>query len=74
MVSLYFTNITLAQTVGPLILNALSVKFGAAANPALWGPLITFTTLIGHFGSVPAWYLAGKSYNKHMEKNAALAK
>ena len=70
MVSLYFTNITLAQTVGPLILNYLSVKFGAATNPAVWGTLITFTTLLGHFGSVPAWYLAGKSYTKHMKENA----
>jgi hypothetical protein len=68
IISTYFFTITLAQTLGPLVLGKLCLKFGAAANPAVYGPLITFTTLVGFVGSCPWWYLAGKNYREFMLK------
>jgi len=51
-----------------LVLSKLAVHFGAVANPALYGPLITFMTLVGFGGSVPFWYLAGKENKKKKEE------
>jgi MFS family permease len=68
IISTYFFTITLAQTLGPLVLGKLCLKFGAAANPAIYGPLITLTTLVGFVGSCPWWYLAGKNYRDFMLK------
>ena len=72
VVSSYFFVVTLAQTLGPLVLGFLCNKFGAVANPTMYGPLITFTTFIGFLGSCPWWYLAGKNYKRIMlEKQKA---
>jgi len=51
-----------------LVLSKLAGHFGAVANPALYGPLITFMTIVGFGGSVPFWYLAGKEYKKKKEE------
>jgi hypothetical protein len=46
------------------IANAL----GASTNPSVYGKILTVFALVGYWGSIPFWYLAGKSYTKHMEK------
>jgi len=72
VVSSYFFVVTLAQTLGPLVLGFLCNKFGAVANPTIYGPLITLTTFIGFLGSCPWWYFAGKNYKRIMlEKQKA---
>jgi hypothetical protein len=58
--------------LGPFVFDILVKKFGAVANPAIYGPLITFTTLLGFLGSCPFWYLAGKNYKAKMEEKQAL--
>jgi len=46
------------------IANAL----GASTNPSVYGKILTVFALVGYWGSIPFWYLAGKSYTEHMEK------
>lgn len=62
IISCYFFTITCAQTLGPLVLSKVANYYGAIANPALYGPVITAMVLIGFGGSCPFWYLAGKEY------------
>jgi predicted MFS family arabinose efflux permease len=58
----------LAATVCPITFSWLSNYLGAAANPAIYGKVLTVFALIGYWGSVPFWWLAGRSYKKHMEE------
>lgn len=79
MISCYFFTISLAQTLGPAVVGHLAKVFGAVQNPAIYGKLITFTTAIGFFGSVPVWWFAGKAYcrilkEREAEKKEALLK
>ena len=37
-------------------------KYGALANPAVYGPLIAGFTAVCYLGSIPFWYGAGKHY------------
>lgn len=67
VVSTYFFNTTLAQTLGPMVFNFLAQRLGAPSDPRIYGKLITLTTLIGYWGSVPIWWLVGKRYEKMMQ-------
>ena len=66
MISAHLFYSTIAATVSPAVFGAMAVWFNASANPAIYGYLITFFTLIGYGGSVPFFWLAGKEYQKYM--------
>jgi hypothetical protein len=44
---------------------------GCLTNPKLYGPLITSFVFLSYLGSIPFWWLAGKSYKKFMEDKDA---
>ena len=58
---------TIAATICPLIFSKISLGLGVAANPGIYGTLLAVFACFGYWGSIPFWYLAGKSYKKHME-------
>jgi len=66
VVSVYFFCITMAQTISPAIFGFFANKWGALANPALYGPIITAFVATSYLGSIPFWWKAGKAYEKHM--------
>jgi hypothetical protein len=51
-------------------MGKLAKILGASQNPAIYGYLIAMFGLIGYWGSIPFWYMAGKSYKKDMEAKA----
>jgi MFS family permease len=72
VVSVYFFCITMAQTISPAIFGFVANKWGALANPALYGPIITAFVAVSYLSSIPFWWKAGKAYEKHMvEKDEA---
>ena len=62
----FFTAI--AATVAPIFFSNVANFIGAAANPALYGYVLTGFAFLGYWGSVPFWWLAGKSYKKYMSE------
>lgn len=67
VISVYFFCITLPQTISPVMFSWIANKMGAFANPKLYGPLITSFVALSFLGSIPFWWLAGKSYKKFMD-------
>ena len=49
-------------------LGGLANMLGATGNPAIYGKLIFFSNLICYAISAPAFYFAGRSYEKHMNE------
>ena len=45
-------------------MNILTNRFNVLANPKLYGPLITFMTVVGFTCAAPFYYFAGKQYKK----------
>ena len=72
VVSAYFFCITIAQTISPAIFGALCTRFGAVANPTVYGPLIAGFSVLGFIGSVPFWFRAGRHYKNHMAEKQRL--
>ena len=62
MISAHMFYTTIAATLSPMIVNYISIFFGAAQNPAIYGQIITFISFFGYLGSIPFWWLAGRSY------------
>ena len=58
----------MAATICPILFSKVGMGLGAAANPAIYGKLVAIFALVGYWGSIPFWWLAGKSYKKHMEE------
>ena len=59
---------TIASTISPAIISLIiNVLGGANVAPILYGKILTIFVLIGYCGAIPFFYLAGKSYKKHME-------
>jgi hypothetical protein len=56
----------LSATVCPIFFGYVANLIGAPANPSLYGYVLAGFAFIGYWGSVPFWYLAGKSYTKYM--------
>jgi len=67
LISAYMFFTTISSTIAPILFSAFSKNLGAAANPSIYGYIITVFALIGYWGSLPFWYMAGKSYKKFME-------
>lgn len=61
----------MAQTISPAIFGFFANKWGALANPALYGPIITAFVATSYLGSIPFWWRAGKAYEKHMKEKDA---
>lgn len=62
----------IAATACPIAFSSVANFFGAAANPAIYGNILTGFALLGYWGSIPFWWLAGKSYKRHMEEQKAV--
>ena len=62
VVSVYFTCITIAQTISPVLFGWLANSMGALANPTLYGPILTGIVALSYWGSIPFWWKAGKYY------------
>ena len=58
----------ISSTVAPIIFTKLAKILEASVNPSIYGYLIVAFGLVGYWGSIPLWYLAGKSYKKDLEK------
>lgn len=63
---MFFTAI--ASTFTPILFGKIAKSLGASANPAIYGYLIAAFGIVGYWGSIPFWYLAGKSYEEEMTK------
>lgn len=74
VISAYFAQATIAQSIGPLVCGELAKFFGATQNPTILGPLICALIAFGYTGSVPIWWKAGKAYEKRLEEKAERAK
>lgn len=68
VVSAYFFIITIGQTIAPAIFDVLAGRFGAFANPKVYGPLIAGFTAFSYCLSIPFWWKAGKHYVDEMKK------
>lgn len=62
IVSAYLFFLTVAGCMSSVLIGQLANVFGAAANPFIYGKLIFAGSLVGYLGSIPAFWLAGKSY------------
>lgn len=61
---LFYT--ALAATISPAVFGYLANFLGAAANPSIYGFLLTGSTILGYGGSVPFFWLAGREYKRYM--------
>ena len=68
VISSYQFYTAISATFAPIIFTKLAKLFGAQANPYIYGYLIAFFGIIGYWGSIPLWWMAGRSYKKHMEQ------
>lgn len=68
MISTYFFNQTIAQAVGPIIVNVLAKQCGAYSDVSLLGTIIFWTTTGAHLLSVPMWVIAGLNYVRMMKE------
>lgn len=59
---------TIAATICPILFSKVGMLMGASSNPMIYGKLVAVFSLAGYWGSIPFWWLAGKSYKKHMEQ------
>jgi hypothetical protein len=66
MISSHVFWTAIAATLCPITFSSAANYLGAAANPALYGYILTGFAALGYWGSIPFWWLAGKSYKKHM--------
>ena len=48
--------------------SKIAFSLGAAKNPAIYGYMLSFFALVGYWGSIPFWWLAGKNYKIYMEE------
>lgn len=53
---------TIAGGLCPLIFSKIATVMGASATPAIYGKLLAVFALFGYWGSIPFWWLAGRSY------------
>ena len=59
---------SIAATICPIVFGYIANLMGAAANPAIYGYILTGFACLGYWGSIPFWWLAGKSYTKFIEE------
>jgi len=57
---------TIVATITPILFGLVSNICGAASDPRIYGYVLTLFAGIGYWGSIPFWFLAGKSYEKYM--------
>lgn len=57
---------TIASTLSPIIINLIINVLGGPTVD-LYAKILTIFSFIGYCGAVPFFYLAGKSYEKHMK-------
>ena len=62
---------TVAATLCPILFSKIATTMGAAANPSLYGKILALFALVGYWGSIPFWWLAGRSYKEYKQKRAA---
>lgn len=68
IVSAHLFYLTVVGCISTVCLGQLANVFGAAANPAVYGKLISLWSAIGYIGSIPCFWKAGKLYKKRMEE------
>jgi hypothetical protein len=51
-----------------VLIAQLANIFGAASNPWVYGKLIFAGSVFGYLGSLPSFWMAGKSYIKHIQQ------
>jgi MFS family permease len=57
---------TIVATFTPILFGLVSNIFGAASDPRIYGYVLTLFAGLGYWGSIPFWFLAGKSYEEYM--------
>lgn len=68
VVSAYTFFAYIAQTISPLVFQALAKYFNAPQNPRVYGFMVLLAISIGYLGSNIFYYKAGKLYEKMMIK------
>ena len=63
--------LTAAGCFSSVLNGYIALWFNAAANPHIYGKIIFFGSLFGYAGSLPAFWKAGKSYERFIEKQKA---
>ena len=63
---------TVMATICPIFFSFVSNFFGAGDDPRIYGYVLTFFAGLGYWGSIPFWWLAGKSYKKYMEDSQGI--
>lgn len=69
IVSAYLFFLTVAGCTATLLMGHLTWILKAAANPIIFGKLITIGSLIGFVGSIFSFWKAGKHYLKYKADN-----
>lgn len=64
---------TVAATICPILFSKIATSLGAAANPTIYGTILAGFALVGYWGSIPFWWLAGRSYKSYKLKRLAAA-
>ena len=64
---MFYTTIT--STAAPLFVSMIINGLGATNNPVFLGQVLSVFSLVGYWGSIPFFYLAGKNYKKYVEEN-----
>ena len=58
---------TVMATVCPIFFSFVSNYFGAGGDPRIYGYVLTSFAALGYWGSIPFWWLAGRSYKEYMQ-------
>jgi MFS family permease len=68
IVSAHLFYLTIAGCISTVLLGQAANMMGAATNPAVYGKLLSIWSAIGYIGAVPAFWKAGKLYQKKMNQ------
>jgi MFS family permease len=68
IVSAHLFYLTIAGCFSTVLLGQVANMLGAAANPAIYGKLISLWSVIGYVGSIPCFWKAGKLYKDKMDQ------
>lgn len=70
MVSAQLFYMTAAGTFATAICGWLSTALGAPSNPVMYGRILAGMTTAAELLSIPFFWLAGKAYTEHVNKES----
>ena len=71
IISSHVFYVMIISMLSPILFGSVTNYFNVAANPKVYGYVISLFAMLGYLGSLPFWFMAGKSYKQEMENKTS---